>query len=123
LVLAVAVATWMNALGGERVPNMLSKVDGAAMRMWVDSVMNTMTEDERIAQLMVVAIHPSTDAGTRATLARWVSELHVGGLIFEKSTAGDLAATINYAQSKARVPLLTTIDGEWGLGDAPERCA
>jgi len=124
LVLAVAVATWMNALGGERVPNMLSKVDGAAMRMWVDSVMNTMTEDERIAQLMVVAIHPSTDAGTRATLARWVSELHVGGLIFEKSTAGDLAATINYAQSKARVPLLTTIDGEWGLAmrlsDAPE---
>ena len=49
-------------------------------------------------------------------MQRLVTQNMVGGLIYEKSTIAEQASVTNLAQSLATVPLMITIDGEWGLG-------
>ena len=39
----------------------------------------------------------------------------MGGLLFSEGSAKEYAEMTNYAQSLARVPVLMTFDGEWGL--------
>lgn len=118
LLAAFALLLSMGAMGREstRLPNLFNRVDQVAMNSWVDSVFNTLTPEGRIGQLIVAAVTPSGSDATRELVRRLVTENLVGGLIYEGSTIADQAAVTNLAQSLAAVPLLITIDGEWGLG-------
>lgn len=96
-------------------PHLLQKADPQKMEQWTDSVFNTLTPDERIAQLFVITVRNSDTPQNRQSLKRLVQELKIGGLLFDAGTATDQATLTNYCQSLARVPLLITLDGEWGL--------
>jgi beta-glucosidase-like glycosyl hydrolase len=95
---------------------LFNQVDQVAMNSWVDSVFNTLTQEGRIGQLIVAAVTPSGNDATRELVRNLVTRNLVGGLIYENSTIADQAAVTNLAQSLAAVPLMITIDGEWGLG-------
>jgi beta-glucosidase-like glycosyl hydrolase/CubicO group peptidase (beta-lactamase class C family) len=97
-------------------PNLFNQVDQTAMEQWVDSVFNSLSPEARIGQLIVAAVTPSGNDATRELVKRLVTQNMVGGLIYENSTITDQAAVTNLAQSLATVPLMITIDGEWGLG-------
>ena len=98
------------------LPNLFNRVDQVAMNTWVDSVFNSMSPEARIGQLIVAAVTPSSKEETREAVKRLVSKNLVGGLIYEESTIAQQAEITNLAQSLALVPLMITIDGEWGLG-------
>ena len=83
---------------------------------WVDSVMQGMTLRERIGQLFIYTIAPQQTAANRELLRRVVEDYRVGGLLFSGGRTPDQVALTNEAQQLARVPLLMTFDGEWGLG-------
>ena len=118
LLLTVAVALMLGAAAREtaKLPNLFNQVDQVAMNNWVDSVFNTLTQEGRIGQLIVAAVTPSGNDATRELVRNLVTRNLVGGLIYENSTIADQAAVTNLAQSLAAVPLMITIDGEWGLG-------
>ena len=118
LLAAVAVVLTMSAAGREatRLPNLFNQVDQVAMNAWVDSVFDSMSPEARIGQLIIAAVTPSDNDATRELVRRLVTQNMVGGLIYENSTIADQAAVTNLAQSLATVPLMITIDGEWGLG-------
>ena len=97
-------------------PNLFNNVDQLAMEQWVDSVFNSLSPDARIGQLIVAAVTPTGNDATNEVVRRLVTQNLVGGLIYEKSTITQQADITNLAQSLATVPLLITIDGEWGLG-------
>jgi beta-glucosidase-like glycosyl hydrolase/CubicO group peptidase (beta-lactamase class C family) len=82
---------------------------------WVDSVYNTLTPEQRIAQLMMVPAWSGKDSAHIKDIACQVGDIGVGGIIFFKGTPHRQAALTNYYQSLARVPLIIGIDGEWGL--------
>ena len=82
---------------------------------WVDSVMNTLTLDEKIAQLFTVAVWTQRDSNYLNEIEKQVKEYKIGGLMFMKGTPHKQAILTNRYQSKAKVPLLVSIDGEWGL--------
>lgn len=82
---------------------------------WVDSVYNSMTEDERIAQLFMVDVWSMRDSAHFRDVEALVRDYKVGGLIFFKGYPYRQATLTNHFQSKAKVPLLIGIDGEWGL--------
>lgn len=82
---------------------------------WVDSVMQGMTLRERIGQLFIYTIAPQQTAANRELLRRVVEDYRVGGLLFSGGRTPDQVALTNEAQQLARVPLLMTFDGEWGL--------
>lgn len=83
---------------------------------WVDSVYETLSEDERIAQLIMIAAFSNRDSAHIKEVECAVREQKVGGLIFFKGNPTRQAALTNYFQSQAKVPLLIGIDGEWGVG-------
>ena len=118
LLAAVAVVLTVSAAGREatRLPNLFNQVDQVAMNAWVDSVFDSMSPEARIGQLIIAAVTPSDNNATRELVRRLVTQNMVGGLIYENSTIADQAAVTNLAQSLAAVPLMITIDGEWGLG-------
>jgi beta-glucosidase-like glycosyl hydrolase/CubicO group peptidase (beta-lactamase class C family) len=105
-------------------PRLMQHVDRLRMEQWVDSVFATLTAEERLGQLIIpiVDARGCTDA-QRKILLDDVEQLHVGGLLFSGCSMSDQAAFTNLAQAHARVPLLITLDGEWGLNmrmkDAP----
>jgi beta-N-acetylhexosaminidase len=82
---------------------------------WVDSVFNSMTPDERIAQLFMVAAYSNKDKAHVNEIKKLVQDYKVGGLIFFQGGPVRQALLTNIYQSVSRVPLLVSIDGEWGL--------
>ncbi len=83
---------------------------------WVDSVMSTLSPDERIAQLIVVAAWSNRDGKHKQEILDMINQHKIGGLIFFQGGPGRQAALTNAYQSASRVPLLIAMDGEWGLG-------
>ena len=83
--------------------------------LWVDSVFNSLTTDQRLAQLFMVAAYSNKDMKHVAEIRELVEKYNIGGLIFMQGGPLREAKLNNYYQSKAKTPLLISIDGEWGL--------
>lgn len=82
---------------------------------WVEHTFSQMTLREQVAQLFVYTISPTVSRANLNLLNRVVREQQAGGLLF---SGGDVKGQIeltNRAQKLAKVPLLITFDGEWGL--------
>ncbi len=82
---------------------------------WADSVLNTLTLDERIGQLIMVAGYSNRSRGYEDSLATLVRQYRLGGVIFFQGGPVRQATITNRLQTQARVPLLVAIDAEWGL--------
>jgi beta-glucosidase-like glycosyl hydrolase len=85
-------------------------------QQWVDSVFRTLTPDERIAQLIMVAAYSNRNRAHVDTISKYVQQYKIGGLVFFQGGPMRQAALTNRYQSLAKVPLWIAIDGEWGLG-------
>ncbi len=83
---------------------------------WVDSVMNTLTPTEKVAQLIWVAGFASGDMAHEAWLHEQVKDKGIGGIIFFSGDAERQSTMINFYDSITKVPLIYAIDGEYGLG-------
>jgi len=83
---------------------------------WVDSVFQTLTPDDRIAQLFMVAAYSNRDTAHVNELARLIRSHHIGGLIFFQGGPVRQANMCNYLQAQSKVPLMVAMDAEWGIG-------
>jgi beta-N-acetylhexosaminidase len=86
-----------------------------AQSHWVDSVFNSLNSDQRLAQLFMVAAYSNKDMKHVAEIRELVEKYNIGGLIFMQGGPLREAKLNNYYQSKAKTPLMISIDGEWGL--------
>ena len=78
---------------------------------WINYQMEQMTLRQQIAQLFVVHV-------TEGSLQRRISEVYdeqLGGIIVGRVTPTGGINVINELQSQVRVPLLVTMDAEWGI--------
>ncbi|MEP6926339.1 MAG: glycoside hydrolase family 3 N-terminal domain-containing protein [Ginsengibacter sp.] len=86
---------------------------------WADSVFNTLTDDERIAQLMVLRESEITKTGVvfyDSAITEAIKKYNVGGIVPFQGGPVRQVNFINYFQSIAKTPLMVCIDAEWGLG-------
>ena len=83
---------------------------------WVDSLMHDLTLRQRVAQLFMVAVNPDADDSRFRRVADLVLKEQVGGVIAMRGKASLWASMINRLQRLSQVPLLTGIDGEYGVG-------
>lgn len=90
-------------------------INWGAKNEWVDSVYETLSVEQRIAQLMMVAAWSGKDSTHIKEIITQIKDIGIGGLIFFKGTPTKQAELTNYYQSISKVPLLIGIDGEWGL--------
>ncbi len=84
-------------------------------KQWVDSVFFTLSPDERIGQLFVYNCPATANMQNTNRLLLAINEQHIGGILFWKGTIEEQAKLTNLAQEKSKVPLMISMDGEWGL--------
>jgi beta-N-acetylhexosaminidase len=84
---------------------------------WVAEKFNSMSEDERIGQLINIRAHSDKDGSHEAEVENLIKEYHVGGMTFFQGTVSkQVELTERYQKLARKVPLMVSIDGEWGLG-------
>jgi len=81
---------------------------------WVDSVLATLTLEERIAQLFMIEVRPTQDPGYYDRLEQIVRQYNPGGLIFFRGGPVRQVHATNRLQAVAQTPLLIGMDAEWG---------
>ncbi len=83
---------------------------------WVDSVFNTLSPKEKIAQLFLVRAHTNLGQRYIDSVATVIQKEQLGGLVVFQGGPVRHANMFNQYQALSKVPLLITFDGEWGLG-------
>lgn len=99
------------ALGKPTDPPFLTQANTA----WVDSVFNTLSLEEKIAQLLMVAAYSNKDKEHVEYIDKLIKQYKIGGLIFMQGGPVRQANLTNQYQSESNVPLMIAIDGEWGV--------
>ena len=89
---------------------------------WVDSVFNTLTPDERIAQLMIVEGYSNQGKKYEKDLLMLVKKYKVGGIIFFQGGPVRQARLTNKLQAVSKVPLMLSMDAESGVGMRLDSC-
>ncbi len=82
---------------------------------WVDSVFNSLSQQQRIAQLFMVAAYSNKDLKHVKEIKALITDYNIGGLIWMQGGPIRQGKLANYYQSISKTPLLFSIDGEWGL--------
>lgn len=113
LALSVALLTSYGAFAQQK-PDFVEFINSE--HKWVDSVFNSLSPKERIGQLFLVRAHTNLGQKFIDSVGTVVKNEQLGGLVvFQGGPVRHLDMINNY-QKVSKVPLLVTIDGEWGLG-------
>ena len=87
----------------------------AAANHYADSVLAVLNTEQRLAQLIMPMVYPKNDSGSLSEWDRMVEDAQFGGVLWQKGTPEDVFMMTNRMLQRARVPMLTAMDGEWGL--------
>ncbi|THH39453.1 glycoside hydrolase family 3 N-terminal domain-containing protein [Neolewinella litorea] len=88
----------------------------APEKRWVDSVYQSMSEDQRLGQLFMIRAHSDLGPDHVASVERQIRDYHVGGLCFFQGTPEKQLELTNRYQALSGLPLMVSMDAEWGLG-------
>lgn len=84
-------------------------------KKWVDSVYNSLSFEEKLGQLFMVAAYSNKDTVHFNSLEKLVKNYKIGGLIFFQGGPFRQAKLTNRFQASSKVPLFIGNDAEWGL--------
>ena len=84
--------------------------------VWVDSVFNSMSNEERLGQLFMIRAHSDLGEDHIREVERQINTYKVGGLCFFQGTPEKQVELINKYQQQSQLPMLISMDAEWGLG-------
>ncbi|EIA08734.1 glycoside hydrolase family 3 N-terminal domain-containing protein [Flavobacterium frigoris] len=89
--------------------------DSETEKEWVDRLYRSMTIDEKIGQLFMIAAYSNKDEAHQKATEKLVTDYKVGGIIFFQGGPVRQAVLTNRYQASSKTPLFIAIDGEWGL--------
>ncbi len=84
--------------------------------VWADSVMRTLSLEERIGQLFIIRAHSNKTKAYHDKVGKLVGKYQVGGVCFFQGNPQKQAELTNMYQQSSNVPLFVAMDAEWGLG-------
>ncbi|WP_245189626.1 glycoside hydrolase family 3 N-terminal domain-containing protein [Lunatimonas salinarum] len=82
---------------------------------WVEETLQSMDLEERISQLIMIPVYSNKGPVHVDSVSNLVKRYKVGGMIFFQGGPVRQAHMINRFQRESKVPLMISIDGEWGL--------
>jgi beta-glucosidase-like glycosyl hydrolase/CubicO group peptidase (beta-lactamase class C family) len=89
---------------------------------WADSVLSSLTIEEKIAQLMMIRTYSNKDKDYYTKVESTIKKFNIGGLCFFQGGPVMQAKLTNKYQTVAKTPLFISIDAEWGLGMRLDSC-
>ena len=82
---------------------------------WVKSNLKSMTLRQQIAQLFVIVCHPRQGEEHINYVLETIHEEQIGSLIWGQYTPVEYVNLLNKMQALVRIPLLVSMDAEWGV--------
>lgn len=96
-------------------PKNLSQADLNKAQQWVDKTYNSLSQNEKLGQLFIVALYTNKDESHINQVRNIVVNDKIGGLILMQDDAAREINLVNEFQQKSKVPLMIGMDAEWGL--------
>ena len=85
-----------------------------ASQKWADSLLKTLSFKQMVGQTLMIPAW-SRSLKTDTNIIKAIKNQEVGGIIFFQGSPYAQAYLQNYYQQLSKLPLLISIDGEWGL--------
>lgn len=82
---------------------------------WIDSVLSSLTLEEKIAQLIMYPVYSREGESEMKKIESLIDNYNIGGVIYMQGGPVRQVNAHNRLMAKAKTPLLTSIDGEWGV--------
>lgn len=82
---------------------------------WVDSVSQSLTLEQKIAQFFMPGIYPTQGNASKNHIKNLIEKYQIGGVIFFKGHPSTYVDWTNEIESVSPIPLFTAVDGEWGI--------
>lgn len=82
---------------------------------WADSIIKTMTLEQKIGQLIMIRLLSNENEKYNKRAIELVSKLELGGVCMFQGGPVRQVNLINRIQAVSKIPVLFSIDGEWGL--------
>ncbi|KFE98828.1 glycoside hydrolase [Chryseobacterium formosense] len=102
-------------LSAQYQPKDISRADIKKANQWVDQTYNSLSQDEKLGQLFIVALYTNKDDNHISQVRNIVTNDKIGGLILMQDDAAREINLVNEFQQKSKVPLMIGMDAEWGL--------
>lgn len=96
-------------------PKNISNSDIKKANDWVDKTYNSLSQDEKLGQLFIVALYTNKDQAHINQVRNIVTSDKIGGLILMQDDAEREINLVNEFQSQSKVPLMIGMDAEWGV--------
>lgn len=97
-------------------PNTVAQSASARAEAWADSILTRMSLDDKIGQLFMIRAHSDLGDDHVQSVLRQIKKYRVGGLCFFQGTPEKQATLTARYQKESHLPLLVSMDAEWGLG-------
>ncbi len=99
------------------------KFDTPSKESFPEKLLKKMTLEEKIAQLLIIRVYSDFSQEKINEIENTVSKYQVGGVCFFKGSPGKQIALTNRLQKVSNIPLLITMDAEWGPSMRLDSCA
>jgi len=96
-------------------PDPLLSDDPISQKKWVDSLFQSMSLDQKIGQLFTPMVFSKKDQKHFDEIKTLIEKYHIGGIIFSLGGPVKQSQWLNEFQSLSKVPLLISMDAEWGV--------
>jgi len=96
-------------------PDPLLSSDHLSQKKWVDSVYKSISLKEKIGQLFIPMVFSNGDSSQLKNTLDLVKKNQIGGIVFSKGTTKSQIEWGNFFQSQSSIPLLISMDAEWGV--------
>lgn len=88
----------------------------AAAYRWADNKMKHMSIEDKVGQMMFVRVPQKMNKKQKREFEKNFRDFGVGGICFFKGSAANQIEQTKEYQKMSDIPLMVTIDAEWGLG-------
>lgn len=102
-------------LNAQYQPKNLSSSDKKEAEEWVNKTYNSLSQDEKLGQLFIVALYTNKGEDFINNVRNIVVNDKIGGLILMQDDAEREINLVNEFQEKSKIPLMIGMDAEWGL--------
>lgn len=96
-------------------PKNTSKEDLKKAQEWVDNTYKSLSQDEKLGQLFIVALYTNKGENYINQVRDIVTNDKIGGLILMQDDAAKEINLVNEFQQTSKIPLMIGMDAEWGL--------
>ena len=96
-------------------PDPLVSENPKHQQKWVDSIYQSLSLDQKIGQLFTPMVFSKKDEDHFDEIKNLIEKYYIGGIIFSLGSPFKQSQWLNEFQSISKVPLMISMDAEWGV--------